>query len=74
MPEVIGITGTACGGRGYATFGHVCADRWHTGRKRRSEMFVAGQLIAGNGVRSGGSATINTLLHEAAHGMATTRA
>jgi hypothetical protein len=74
VPPVVVITGTGRSGRGYATNGHFCADRWHTpGAERRSELFIAGELLAGNGQHTGGRVTLKTLLHEAAHGVATTR-
>ncbi len=73
VPEVVVITGTGRAGRGYATLGHFCADRWHTGETRRAELFIAGELLAGDHERSGGRLALKTLLHEAAHGVATTR-
>ena len=74
VPEVVVITGTGRAGRGYATLGHFCADRWHTGDSaRRAELFIAGELLAGDHERSGGRLALKTLLHEAAHGVATTR-
>jgi hypothetical protein len=74
VPPVVVITGTGRTGRGHATLGHFCAERWHTDDAERvSELFIAGELLAGNGVHTGGRVTLKTLLHEAAHGVATTR-
>ena len=74
VPPVVVITGTGREARGgYATLGHFGAERWqHTGG-RLPELFVAGELLAGLGGQSGGRTVLETLLHEAAHGLAHTR-
>jgi hypothetical protein len=74
VPTVVVITGTGRQARGYATLGHFGADRWRTpGQGRLPELFLAGELLAGGGEHGGGRAVLETLLHEAAHGLAHTR-
>jgi len=76
VPPVVIITGTGRQTRGYATLGHFGAERWQTTEAesgRLPELFIAGELLAGNGQHSGGRAVLETLLHEAAHGLAHTR-
>jgi hypothetical protein len=74
VPPVVVITGTGRQRRGYATLGHFDPARWRTGPDGRlPELFVAGELLAGYHGHSGGHAVLETLLHEAAHGIAHTR-
>lgn len=73
VPSVVIITGTGRETRGYATLGHFGAERWQHADGREAELFVAGELLAGLGGHSGGRTVLETLLHEAAHGIASTR-
>jgi hypothetical protein len=73
VPPVVVITGTGRASRGYATLGHFGADRWQAAEGRLPELFIAGELLAGIGGHSGGRTVLKTLLHEAAHGLASTR-
>jgi hypothetical protein len=71
VPGVVMITGAGLAGRvSEHRFGHFGADRWKTADGGLPELFVAGELfVAENGI-SGGRRTMQTLLHEAAHGLA----
>jgi hypothetical protein len=76
VPPVVVITGTGRESRGYATLGHFGADRWQSSESdggRLPELFIAGELLAGNGGHTGGRTVLKTLLHEAAHGLASAR-
>lgn len=74
VPGVVMITGTARTHRAHeAKLGHFGADRWNTPDGKLPELFVAGELLAACGKVSGGRRVLETLLHEAAHGMAHTR-
>ncbi|MFB7030999.1 MULTISPECIES: hypothetical protein [unclassified Streptomyces] len=71
VPPVVMITGTGSTGHG-VTWGHFGERRWTvdgSGRKERAhELFAAGELLS-----LGGRRTMQTLLHEAAHGLASVR-
>ena len=73
VPPVVVITGTGRESRGYATLGHFGAERWQHAGGRLPELFIAGELLAGRGGHSGGRTVLKTLLHEAAHGLASSR-
>lgn len=76
VPPVVVITGTGRESRGFATLGHFGADRWQSPESeggRLPELFIAGELLAGNGGHTGGRTVLKTLLHEAAHGLASAR-
>lgn len=71
VPEVVFVTGK---GRKQleVTWGHWCPDRWEeTGteyRKHLPEVFISGECMA-----QGAGKVMETLLHEAAHGLAWAR-
>lgn len=69
VPNVVIVTGRRRS-RGEAnTRGQHCADTWHTPEKTRlAEVVVFGERLA-----DGGEAAMATLLHEAAHALATVR-
>lgn len=71
VPGVVMITGAGQAGQiSEHRLGHFGADRWKTVDGGLPELFVAGDLfVAENGI-SGGRRTMQTLLHEAAHGLA----
>ncbi len=74
VPQVILITGTARTHRfGEAKLGHFGADRWNTQGGRVPELFLAGELLVAADGLSAGWRALETLLHEAAHGVAHTR-
>ena len=55
--------------RGATVLGHFAAGRWQLGEdKQLPELFVGGE-----GLRAGAAGVMATLLHEAAHGLASTR-
>jgi hypothetical protein len=72
VPGVIMITGTARQGkREMLTLGHFGADRWRTTADGRlPELFLAGELLTEQDGATAGRRALETLLHEAAHGMA----
>lgn len=68
VPDVVMITGSGHEKKGMR-LGHFGADHWrHTDEGRNSELFIAGQTLA-----KGPRAVLQTLLHEAAHGVAHVR-
>ncbi|MFE6229414.1 hypothetical protein [Cellulosimicrobium sp. NPDC057862] len=68
-PEVIVTVGAGSGGRGGGlTLGHFAPSRWVRGEDDVHELFVGGE-----GLARGAAAVLGTLLHEAAHGIASTR-
>ena len=67
VPEVVAVTGSGLK-PGAVTWGHFWADRWVDGERRRPELFVSGQLLAEPARR-----IMQTLIHEAAHGLNHTR-
>ncbi|MQS18005.1 hypothetical protein F7Q99_39110 [Streptomyces kaniharaensis] len=77
VPDAVVITGSGLPSKkskakrsAYQKYGHLTPDQWadpeNTGR--RPELFVAGELL-----ERGGEAVLETMLHEAAHGIAVTR-
>lgn len=71
VPDVVVCTGTGQGPKGSAKWAHFWANRWVTDPKtseRKPELFVAGELLGETGRR-----IMQTLLHEAAHGVNYTR-
>ncbi|WP_051838640.1 hypothetical protein [Streptomyces sp. NRRL WC-3742] len=71
VPNVVMITGMGRSGKGI-TWGHFGADFWTVQQGERNkytpELFAGGELLS-----LGGERTVQTLLHEAAHGVAYTR-
>ena len=69
VPEVVVILGAGSEARrGLFKWGHFAAARWHVAGANRPEV-----LVSGEGLNRGARAVLATLLHEAAHGLATTR-
>jgi hypothetical protein len=69
VPEVVIALGSGTdNGRQGVKLGHFAAGRWQRGDGRLPEMFVGGE-----GLQRGAGDVLATLLHEAAHGVATTR-
>jgi hypothetical protein len=74
VPGVVMITGTAKQGRReMLTLGSFGAGRWRTVDGRLPQLFLAGELLTEQDGVSGGRRALETLLHEAAHGVAHTR-
>ncbi|HVK25208.1 MAG TPA: hypothetical protein VM677_27950 [Actinokineospora sp.] len=72
VPEVVVVTGSGFAQRGGDRWAHFWAERWtvdtETEAPRVPELFVAGELLGLPGAR-----IMQTLLHEAAHGLARIR-
>ncbi|MEO6082810.1 MAG: hypothetical protein ABIQ18_06870 [Umezawaea sp.] len=73
VPEVVVVSGSGFAQRGGDRWAHFWANRWITDRDsdtapRVPELFVAGELLGLPGAR-----IMQTLLHEAAHGLARVR-
>jgi hypothetical protein len=69
VPPVVVILGAGSEARrGLFKWGHFAAARWHVAGSNRPEV-----LVSGEGLNRGARAVLATLLHEAAHGLATTR-
>lgn len=68
VPEVVITLGSGTARRGRETYGHFAAARWRRGTGLLPEMFIGGE-----GLKRGERAVLGTLLHEAAHGMASSR-
>lgn len=71
VPDAVVIVGSGRRGRSsHQLLGHYWPERWATdaGSGHMPELFIAGELLA-----EGGAAILQTLLHEAAHGLAATR-
>jgi hypothetical protein len=69
VPEVVVILGAGSEARrGLFKWGHFAAARWHVAGANHPEV-----LVSGEGLNRGPRAVLATLLHEAAHGLATTR-
>lgn len=70
VPDVVVTLGAGSIGvaRGTLKLGHFAADRWSTDAGSSAELFVGGE-----GLQRGASEVLATLLHEAAHGVATVR-
>jgi hypothetical protein len=60
--------GNGTGKPGHLTFGHFHDAKWALGTDRLPELFIGGE-----GLRRGAVALLGTLLHEAAHGVASIR-
>jgi hypothetical protein len=69
VPEVVVILGAGSEARrGLFKWGHFAAARWHVAGSNHPEV-----LVSGEGLNRGAQPVLATLLHEAAHGLATTR-
>jgi hypothetical protein len=69
VPEVVVTLGSGSGnGRGVLKLGHFAEARWQRGEGRLPELFIGGE-----GLARGSRGVLATLLHEAAHGVATMR-
>jgi hypothetical protein len=69
VPEVVVILGAGSEARrGLFKWGHFAAARWQVADANRPEV-----LVSGEGLDRGAPAVLATLLHEATHGLATTR-
>lgn len=69
VPEVVVTLGSgSLGRRGALTLGHFAASRWVRDEDEVHELFVGGE-----GLARGAAEVLGTLLHEASHGIATTR-
>ncbi|TWP53224.1 hypothetical protein FKR81_04435 [Lentzea tibetensis] len=70
VPDIMITVGSGTMGAkpGQTTFGHFAAARWQRDGETLPELFVSGE-----GLRRGAAATLGTLLHEAAHGVAHVR-
>jgi len=67
VPAVVITLGSGSGGA-RLKLGHFAPDRWQRGDGRVPELFVGGE-----GLAKGARDVLGTLLHEAAHGVATVR-
>jgi len=67
VPAVVIALGSGSGGA-RLKLGHFAPDRWQRGDGRVPELFVGGE-----GLARGARDVLGTLLHEAAHGVATSR-
>jgi len=71
LPETVIILGAGSPARrGLVELGHFAASRWHLQAAKANRHEV---LVAGEGLRRGPHDVLNTLLHEAAHGLAHAR-
>jgi hypothetical protein len=71
LPEAVVILGPGSEARkGLVELGHFAAGRWHLPADQANRHEV---LVAGEGLRRGPRDVLNTLLHEAAHGLAHAR-
>lgn len=68
VPGVVIALGAGSGGKRGLKLGHFAADRWQRGDGKLPELFVGGE-----GLSRGSRGVLGTLLHEAAHGVASTR-
>jgi hypothetical protein len=69
VPQVVVILGAGSESRrGLFKWGHFAAARWQVADSNRPEV-----LVSGEGLKRGARAVLATLLHEAAHGLASTR-
>lgn len=71
VPDVMVTLGSGTlGQRGAVRLGHFAENRWQRGENgpELHELFIGGE-----GLRAGPAAILGTLLHEAAHGLATVR-
>jgi hypothetical protein len=67
-PVVVTLGSGTLGERGNVRLGHFAEARWQVGETRHAELFIGGE-----GLQRGAADVLATLLHEAAHGVATTR-
>jgi hypothetical protein len=71
LPEAVVILGAGSEARrGLVELGHFAAGRWHLQDAKANRHEV---LVAGEGLRRGPRDVLNTLLHEATHGLAHAR-
>ncbi|MGH3712842.1 MAG: hypothetical protein ACRDT4_05190 [Micromonosporaceae bacterium] len=68
VPEAVLIIGPGTAGKGRPKWGHFAALRWQHGSTQLPEI-----LIAGEGLARSAEEVLATLLHEAAHGVASVR-
>lgn len=70
VPSVVIVVAAGSGGRraGELKLGHFAAGRWEVVGHAQAEV-----LVGGEGLRRGADDVLGTLLHEAAHGLATAR-
>ena len=69
VPQAVVILGAGSEARkGLFKLGHFAAARWHVNGDRRAEV-----LVSGEGLQRGARDVLDTLLHEAAHGLAHAR-
>lgn len=68
VPSVVITLGAGSGQGSRLKFGHFAADRWQRGDGRLPELFIGGE-----GLVRGSREVLGTLLHEGAHGVASTR-
>lgn len=68
VPEVVITMAAGSGGRRPLRYGHFHDGTWQRGEARLPELFVGGE-----GLARGAVATLGTLLHESAHGIASVR-
>ena len=70
VPSVVVTLGAGSGNRGGLKLGHFANQRWHVEGEDtdRDELFIGGE-----GLERGPEGVLATMLHEAAHGIATTR-
>jgi hypothetical protein len=68
VPAVVIALGSGSGNRTRLRYGHFAPDRWQRDAGRLPELFIGGE-----GLARGSRDVLGTLLHEAAHGVASTR-
>jgi hypothetical protein len=68
VPHIVLTLGNGTAKAGQLTFGHFHDAKWATEDNRMPELFIGGE-----GLRRGARALLGTLLHEAAHGVASIR-
>src|ERR1700683_1624756 len=68
VPAVVIALGSGSGNGLRLTLGHFAVDRWQRADGRLPELFVGGE-----GLAKGARDVLGTLLHEAAHGVASVR-
>lgn len=67
-PVMLTLGSGTLGSRGAMRLGHFAENRWQRGEAELHELFIGGE-----GLREGPAGVLGTLLHEAAHGLATVR-
>ncbi|WP_024799306.1 hypothetical protein [Nocardia sp. BMG51109] len=68
VPDVVLTVGSGSAGNSELKLGHFAPNRWIRGEFELHELFIGGE-----GLQRGAVDVLGTLLHEAAHGVATTR-